>query len=147
MVEQIALSTNKIHEEDFLTVLNHSTKGAMTDSFRREYFPQPFISRKWVKLKLLSQLERVLVKFIIKNFWKGLFETALQKQQWLARFVVHLITLLIWKLVKLKSSLVRKLSKAQLKFIIAIVQSKTEIAQTMRIVESATRIIGETVSK
>ena len=87
------------------------------------------------------------MKFIIKNFWKGLFETALQKQQWLARFVEHLITLLIWKLVKLKSSLVRKLSKAQLKFIIAIVQSKTEIAQTMRIVESATRIIGETVSK
>ena len=39
MVEQIALSTNKIHEEDFLTVLNHSTKGAMADSFRREYFP------------------------------------------------------------------------------------------------------------
>ena len=39
MVVQIALSTNKIHEEDFLTVLYHSTKGAMADSFRREYFP------------------------------------------------------------------------------------------------------------
>ena len=39
MVEQIALSTNKIHEEDSLAVLNHSTKGAMTDSFRKEYFP------------------------------------------------------------------------------------------------------------
>ena len=36
---QIALSTNKIQEEDALAVLNHSTKGAMTDSFRREYFP------------------------------------------------------------------------------------------------------------
>ena len=46
MVEKIALYTNKIHEEDFLAVLNHSTKGAMTDSFRREYFSQPFISRK-----------------------------------------------------------------------------------------------------
>ena len=39
MVEQIALSTNKIHEEDALAVLDHSTKGGMTDSFRREYFP------------------------------------------------------------------------------------------------------------
>ena len=32
MVEQIALSTNKIQEEDFLAILNHSTKGAMTNS-------------------------------------------------------------------------------------------------------------------
>ena len=39
MVEQIALSTNKIHEEDSLAVLNHSIKGAITDSFRSEYFP------------------------------------------------------------------------------------------------------------
>ena len=39
MVEQIALSTNKIHKEDALAILNHSTKGAITDSFRREYFP------------------------------------------------------------------------------------------------------------
>ena len=38
MVEQIALSTNKIEEEDSLAVLNHSMKGAITDSFRREYF-------------------------------------------------------------------------------------------------------------
>ena len=38
MVEQIALSTNKIHEEDSLAVLNHSMKGAITDSFRRESF-------------------------------------------------------------------------------------------------------------
>ena len=57
------------------------------------------------------------------------------------------ITLLIRKLVKLKSSLVPKLSKAWLKFIIVTVQSKTEIAQTMHIVQSAARIIGETVSK
>ena len=39
MVEEIALSTKKIREEDSLAVLNHSTKGVMTDSFRREYFP------------------------------------------------------------------------------------------------------------
>ena len=38
MVEQIALSNNKIHEEDSPTVLTHSTKGEITDSFRREYF-------------------------------------------------------------------------------------------------------------
>ena len=36
MVEQIALRNNKIHEEDSLAVLNHSTKGAITDSFPRE---------------------------------------------------------------------------------------------------------------
>ena len=41
----------------------------------------------------------------------------------------------------------RKLSKARLKFIIAIVQSKTEIVQSIYIVQSAARIIGETVSK
>ena len=71
------------------------------------------------------------MKFISKNFWK---ETALQKQHWLAPLVENLITLLIRKLVKLKSSLVRKLSKARLKFIIVIVQNKTEIVQTMQIV-------------
>ena len=76
-----------------------------------------------------------------------MFETALRKQQWLAPFVEHLITVLIRKLLKLKLSLVRKLSKARLKFIIAIVQSKTEIVQSMHIVQSAARIIGETVSK
>ena len=75
-----------------------------------------------------------------------MFENALQKQQWLAPFVEHFTTLLMRKLVKLKSSLVRKLSKARLKFIIAIVQSKTEIAQSMHIVQSAARIIGETIS-
>ena len=47
----------------------------------------------------------------------------------------------------MKSSLVRKLSKARLKFIIVIVQNKTEIVQTMHIFQSAARIIGETVSK
>ena len=39
MIEQIALSTNKIHKEDSLAVLNHSTKRVVTDSFHREYFP------------------------------------------------------------------------------------------------------------
>ena len=76
-----------------------------------------------------------------------MFETALRKQQWLAPFVEHLITVLIRKLLKLKLSLVRKLSKARLKFIIAIVQSKTEIVQSIYIVQSAARIIGETVSE
>ena len=47
----------------------------------------------------------------------------------------------------MKSSLVRKLSKARLKFIIVIVQSKTEIVRTMHTVQSAARIIGENVSK
>ena len=70
MVEQIALSTNKIEEEDSLAVLNHSMKGAITDSFRREYFLQPFTTTKCVKLELLSQLKQVLVKFISKNFCK-----------------------------------------------------------------------------
>ena len=76
-----------------------------------------------------------------------MFETALRKQQWLSPFVEHLITLIIRKLVKLKSSLVSKLFKAGLKFIIVIVQSKTEIVQAMDIAQSAARIIGETVSK
>ena len=65
----------------------------------------------------------------------------------MASFVAHLITLLTKKLVKLKSSLVRKLSKARLKFIIVIVQSKTEIVQATHIVQSAAKIIGEAVSK
>ena len=65
----------------------------------------------------------------------------------MAPFVQHLITSLIRKLVELKSSLVRKLSKARLTFVIVIVQSKTEIVQTMYTVQYAARIIGETVSK
>ena len=76
-----------------------------------------------------------------------MFETALLKQQLVAPFVEHFIALLTRKLVKLRSSLVRKLSKARLKFIIVIVQSKTEIEQSMYIVQSAARLIGETVSK
>ena len=35
MVAQIAPSTNKIHEEDSLAALSHSTKGAMIGTFRR----------------------------------------------------------------------------------------------------------------
>ena len=65
----------------------------------------------------------------------------------MAPFVEGLITLLTRKFTKLKSRLVRKFCKAQLKFIIVIVQSKTEIVQSMHIVQSAARIIGETVSK
>ena len=53
----------------------------------------------------------------------------------------------IRKLVTLKLSLVSKLFTAWLKFITVIVQSKTEIVQTTHIVQSAARIIGETVSK
>ena len=51
------------------------------------------------------------------------------------------------KVTKTEIVLIRKLSKARLKFIIAIVQSKTEIVQSIYIVQSAARIIGETVSK
>ena len=51
------------------------------------------------------------------------------------------------KLLKLKSSLVRKLSKPRLRFIIVIVQSKTKIVQIMHIVQTAARIIRETISK
>ena len=38
-LKQISVSTNKIHEDDSLGALNHSAKGAMIDSFRREYVP------------------------------------------------------------------------------------------------------------
>ena len=51
------------------------------------------------------------------------------------------------KVSKIEIVLSTKLSKAWLKFIIVIVQSKTEIVQTMHIVQSAPRIIGEIVSK
>ena len=40
-----------------------------------------------------------------------------------------------------------KFTQVQLKFIIVIVQSKTEIVKSMKIVQSAARIIGKTVSK
>ena len=41
LFEQIAVSTNKVHQEDFLkaAVLNRSAEGAMTDSFWKEYLP------------------------------------------------------------------------------------------------------------
>ena len=51
------------------------------------------------------------------------------------------------KISKIEIVLSTKLSKAWLKLIIVIVQSKTEIVQTMHIVRSVARIIGETVSK
>ena len=51
------------------------------------------------------------------------------------------------KVSKIEIVLSTKLSKAWLKFIIVIVQSKTEIVQTMHIVQSVPRIIGEIVSK
>ena len=61
------------------------------------------------------------MKFINKKIWKQLFETALQKQQWLVPFVEDHITLVKRKLVKSKSSLLHKPSKDRLKFIIVIV--------------------------
>ena len=50
-----------------------------------------------------------------------------------------------WKLVKLKSPIVPKFSQVQLKFIIIIVPSKNKFVKSMQIVQSAARIIGETV--
>ena len=38
MAEQVALSTNRIHEKDSVAVLNHSTKGAMIGSFCKDTF-------------------------------------------------------------------------------------------------------------
>ena len=49
-------------------------------------------------------------------------------------------------LVKLKSSIAPKLPKVRLKFIVVIVQSKTEVVKSTLIVPSAARINGETVS-
>ena len=48
---------------------------------------------------------------------------------------------------KIEIALGMQLSKVSLKFVIVIVQSKTEIIQTMHIVQSAARIIDEAVSK
>ena len=47
----------------------------------------------------------------------------------------------IWKLVKLKSSISPKFSKARLKFIIVIVKSKTEIVQSIKIVQSGLELM------
>ena len=79
----------------------------------------------------------------IYKYWEKLSETALRKQQ-LAPFIEHPTTLLIRKLVKLKSSIARKFSKARLKFNIVIVPSKTEIVQSMQIAQSALKFIGKT---
>ena len=55
-----------------------STKGAFSKlfiSFRRaNYILWPSISRKWAKMKWLSTLEWVLIKFISKIFSKLLYE-------------------------------------------------------------------------
>ena len=47
----------------------------------------------------------------------------------------------IWKLVKLKSSISSKFSKARLKFIIVIVKSKTEIVQSIKVVQSGLELM------
>ena len=77
MVKQIALRTNGSYQLAFFkeVVLNHSTKGAMTGSFRRAScsISMPSISKKSAKLKRLSQLLQLLIKFISKTFSKKLF--------------------------------------------------------------------------
>ena len=77
MVKQMALSTNGSQQLAFFkeVVLNHSTKGAMTGSFRRAScsISMPSISKKSAKLKRLSQLLQLLIKFISKTFSKKLF--------------------------------------------------------------------------
>ena len=53
MVEQIALSTNKIQEEDSLAILNHSTKGAMTNSSQK-ILSIVFYQQKMSKTEILN---------------------------------------------------------------------------------------------
>ena len=52
MVELFALSTNKIHEEDYLAVLNHFKKGALTDPFRRDTFDSLLYKQKMSKTEI-----------------------------------------------------------------------------------------------
>ena len=52
MVELVALSTNKIHEKDSLAVLNHFTKGALTNSFRRDTFDSLLYKQKISKTEI-----------------------------------------------------------------------------------------------
>ena len=50
---------------------------------------KPSISRKRAKMKWLSKLEEVLIRFICKTFSKLLFTIALRKEQRSAPFVEH----------------------------------------------------------
>ena len=72
MVKQIALSTNGSYQLAFLeeVLLNHSTKGAMTGSFRRAPCSLPYISKKSATIKCLSKLLQLQIKFISKTFAK-----------------------------------------------------------------------------
>ena len=72
MVKQINISNNKIYQLDLLkeVVLNCSTKGAMTSSFRRASCSLSSIRKKEEKLKCLSKLLELLIKFITKTFLK-----------------------------------------------------------------------------
>ena len=83
MVQQITVSTNEFHQKDFLrvAVLNRSTKGAMTGSFRRAHFPWPSINKKRAKMKCLSNLEQVLMKFISKTFSSCCFKLLYERSK------------------------------------------------------------------
>ena len=57
MVEHIALSTNKIHEEDCLAALNPSTKGTITNQlFSYSILSIAFYKQKVSKTKIVKPI-------------------------------------------------------------------------------------------
>ena len=56
MVEHIALSTNKIHEEDCLAALNPSTKGTIFQLFSYSILSIAFYKQKVSKTKIVKPI-------------------------------------------------------------------------------------------
>ena len=66
MLEQIALSTNKIHEEDSLGVLNHSTKGL----FSQRILSIAFYKQKMSKTEILKPIGAITGEIYKQEFLK-----------------------------------------------------------------------------
>ena len=66
MFVQIALSTNKIHEEDTPAVLNHSTKGF----FSQRILSIAFYKQKMSKTEILKPIGAITSEIYKKEFLK-----------------------------------------------------------------------------
>ena len=66
MFVQIALSTNKIHEEDTLAVLNHCTKGF----FSQRILSIAFYKQKMSKTEILKPIGAITSEIYKKEFLK-----------------------------------------------------------------------------
>ena len=72
MLEQFGVRANGIYQKDFLkvTILNRSTKGPMTGSFRRAHFHSVLAFYQVMKNKMLKEIGTITNESYQKDFLK-----------------------------------------------------------------------------